>query len=115
MIDLKLFKTNKFQESKLNICDAINTVLGQLGQSALYKKLHPIGCFYRLITKQSIALTSYTKTIEANADKVRLFVREYVQKRRTQQASSKVEGNSDMLSLFLDNPEIFTDDFKPCF
>ena len=83
MIELQVEEGNKFTCKNLNINQATSTVLGQLLKSAIFKKIHPIGCFYRLMTKKSVALTSYTKTMENNAKIVRKFVHDYVCRRKT--------------------------------
>ena len=84
MIDLQVHKDKKFRDEKMNINKATSTVFGQLLGSAIFKKIHPIGCFYRLITKKSVALTNYTRTIDKNAKTVRQFVLDYVLKRKSQ-------------------------------
>ena len=96
---------------RLNISKAASTVFYQLLISSISKRIHPVGCFYQMMTNKSVALTSYTKTIEHNAKTVRQFVHDYVSRRKSLQSKSEVKGNSDLLSLFLENGHIFTDEF----
>ena len=42
---------------------------------------------------------------------LRNWINDYVQKRKRGENKSKVGNNSDLLSLFLDKPDVFTDEF----
>ena len=48
--------------------------------------------------------------VKYNCRKVRHFILEYVNKRKSGQLKSSVK-NVDILSLFLESPDIFTDEF----
>ena len=66
---------------------------------------------YTTLTNKQVSLTPFARTIKGNADTVRNFINDFVQKRKQKKIESKVGGESDLLSLFFKNPEVFTDDF----
>ena len=109
-IELEVNVGKKYLKKPMNIIDVIHTLALQLGQAALYRKINPIGVFYTLITKKPIALTRFTKSIENNCKITRKFLRDIIAKRKNNEIESKVEGKADLLSLFLESPDVFTDD-----
>ena len=54
------------------------------------------------------AFTTNEKYSNLNCLVYREAVRKYVEKRKSGEAQSKVGNNSDMLSLFLENQDVFT-------
>ena len=57
-------------------------------------------------------VTSHQRTVAANAQIIRSFVNDYVQKRRRGENKSELADGSDLLSVFLAAPpDIFTDEF----
>ena len=56
-------------------------------------------------------LTPYQKRVASNCKMLRDHVRQYVRDRKAGKRSSKISNKSDILSLFLENPEIFSEDF----
>jgi cytochrome P450 len=49
--------------------------------------------------------------VDRNCDRVRAVILKYIQDRKSGKRKSKFEGGVDVLSLFFENPEIFTDEF----
>ena len=67
---------------------------------------------YTILTnKNSPSLTPFTRTIKRNCETIRNFINDFIQKRKKKEIGSKVGGQSDLLSLFLSNADIFTDEF----
>ena len=50
------------------------------------------------------------RTTSANAQKVRAVVNDYVRKRKSGEKKSQVIGEADLLSLFLQSPDVFDDE-----
>jgi len=55
--------------------------------------------------------TEYHRTVDENCARVRAYILKYVQDRRSGRRKSKLEGNVDLLSLFFENKDVFTDEF----
>ena len=49
--------------------------------------------------------------VDRNCERVRAVILKYVQDRKSGKRKSKFEGKVDVLSLFFENPEIFTEEF----
>ena len=54
--------------------------------------------------------TSYQRAQEANGQRVRDAIGNYIQQRKSGECKSKIEGGSDFLTLLLANQDVFTDD-----
>ena len=55
-------------------------------------------------------MTRFTKSIENNCRITREFLRSFITTRKNKQDENKTEGKADLLTLFLENPDVFTDD-----
>ena len=55
-------------------------------------------------------IEKYEKTTYENALRIRTVVLDYVRKRKSGERKSKIAGEADILSLFLQNPEIFDEE-----
>ena len=62
-------------------------------------------------TGVSVSFTAYERKVDENCARMRSFVRDYVRKRKQGAARSSLEKGSDLLSLFFESPEVFTEDF----
>ena len=89
----------------------MNEINEQIILDAGNKTMNPIGILYFIFFKRFPSLTNYAKTVTANCKILRGVIDVYVKKRKSGEIKSKVEGETDLLSLFLRNPDIFTDDF----
>ena len=80
--------------------------------SYLTRFKNPIGMVISAITgKNPPAITGFQRQVTANCMSLRNWINDYVQKRKRGENKSKVGNNSDLLSLFLDKPDVFTDEF----
>ena len=75
------------------------------------KIFHPIGVFAYFFTNTFLSVNSAHKTIKQNCLTLRGEINTYIQKRKSGEIKSKVAENVDLLSLFMNTPDIFTDDF----
>ena len=73
------------------------------------KTLNPLYRAARKLTGIKL-YTKYQQTVAENGRRQRAAIMAYVQQRKRGERKSKVEG-ADLLSLFLANPDVFTDEF----
>ena len=71
---------------------------------------NPIWQILYAATGNSYAFTGIEKLSNKNCAVLRQIMGEYVRKRKSGEAKSQVGDNSDMLSLFLQSPDIFTEE-----
>ena len=62
------------------------------------------------LTGKNYGFTKMEKLSDYNCIDLRKVIRSYVHKRISGEAKSAVSDNSDMLSLFLQSPDVFTED-----
>ena len=77
-------------------------------------KLKVSNPLYRAIltaTDKSVSFTSIERQIDDNCQRLRAFIHKYIQQRKTGTKKSYVANSADLLSLFFETPEIFTDEF----
>ena len=96
--------------TKVNISEALHEINEQIIGGFVMKQLHPVGFMYFLFSgkKYVPSLTSYTKTTKENCKRIRNFINSYVLKRKSGEIKSQVK--VDLLSIFLNAPDIFTDE-----
>lgn len=95
----------------MKFADAIDETFNQMVQGAKFKMINPFYLpFYRK-TGKSLSMTKLERVCDENCQRLRKFVSEYVMKRKQGELRSKVRENSDLLSLFFEKPEVFTDEF----
>ena len=105
--------SSEFVTKRVSIREALHEINDQILLGSNAKAFHPIGLFYFLTTGQQRFpnLTHYTKTCKQNCLTVRGVINAYLQKRKRGEIKSQIEGETDLLSLFLRAPDIFTDEF----
>lgn len=97
----------------MNIQEALNEINDQIIDGAVSKQMHPIGLLIYLFSGKSIlpSLTHATRVCKENCNTIRGVMDAYVQKRKRGEVKSHLAEGTDLLTLFLKSPEIFTDDF----
>ena len=55
--------------------------------------------------------TAYQREVQKNCFTVRQKIRTYIRDRQSGKRQSKVNNKSDILSMFFENPDVFTEDF----
>ena len=104
--------SSSFYSEKVNLQQAINEVNQQIMNSYLTRFKNPIGMVIGAMTgKNPPPITGFQRQVSANCAALRAWINDYVQKRKRGENQSKVGNKSDLLSLFLDKPDVFTDDF----
>jgi cytochrome P450 len=104
----------------VNICDACSEGIEQLFASTIYNFINPICHIFYMLTGRTISVSQFSRMTAHNAKVLRGFLKDYVQKRRqefsqnpTERKSGSVslENQCDLLSIFFQSPEVFTDDY----
>lgn len=100
-----VLKTIEFGQAIRLIGDAVTTI------SLKLKVTNPL---YRIIygtTGKSVSFSSIEKQIDENCTRMRTFMNKYLQQRKKGVSKSTVAGSVDLLSLFFESPDVFTDEF----
>ena len=101
-----------FVLQKMSFGKALTLVNAQVATIAAKAKLsNPLYRAIYFATGHSVSFTSQERYIDDNSHRVRCFINEYVQKRKTAKQKTAVQNSSDLLSLFFQTPEVFTDEF----
>ena len=103
-------ETRKFEKRSVNIIDALNNIFLQINVMIMCRFENPISLLAVIFFNINLDFGPIAATCKANCVTVRNFILSYVQKRRQGVIKSAVKG-VDMLSLFLESPDIFTDDY----
>jgi hypothetical protein len=74
------------------------------------KLIHPLNWFSPL-TQTLHNTTEFQLTVKDNCDAIREVIDDYIQDRKEGKNKSHVEGDTDLLTLFLSEPEVFSDEF----
>ena len=56
------------------------------------------------------SFTRFERLVDENYASIRDFLNKYIQQRKSGQRKSDIKGNADLLSLFLQSPDIFGDE-----
>ena len=99
-----------FETRKVNIVVALNNIFEQLNLLISNRAKNPIS--FLMLTLFNIELNFHWsfKMVNENCRRARQYCYDYVSERKSGKAKSQVHG-VDMLSLFMESPDIFTDDF----
>jgi cytochrome P450 len=95
---------------EVSMSEAINEVFEQTMMTVGTRMPNPIWRALYSFTGENYAFTAMEKLSNENCAKLRATIRDYVRKRTSGERKSQVGDQSDMLSLFLQSPDIFTED-----
>ena len=95
---------------EVTMSEAIQEVFEQTMLTVGTRLPNPIWQILYASTGKSYAFTANEKLSNKNCAALRQIMREYVRKRKSGETKSQVGDNSDMLSLFLQSPDIFTEE-----
>jgi len=103
---------DKFVETKVSIHEALHEINDQLVANFLPKMIHPVGILCFLMSGKNLlpSILYRDRVTKDNCHRIRAVLLAYVHKRKSGEVKSQVKG-TDLLTLFLKSPEIFTDDF----
>ena len=102
---------SQLYKKEVSLDDAIDQSLKLLLKTIFIKLRNPL---YGLIYKWfgvSVEFSSFERQVEENCLLLRAYMLEYVKKRRTGHNQGNVKKGLDMLSLFLQSPDVFNDEF----
>ena len=100
--------TRKTEKRTVGIRDALTNSFQLLNVSMLARFSDPISAIAFFIFDIQLDRHPFCQLANANCAIVRNFMQEYITKRKEGKVKSTVK-NVDMLSLFLESPDIFTD------
>ena len=92
--------------------NALDHVARSLLQISIRRKLgNPVHRVIYATTGRSVSFSSIERKVDENCLMLRAFVGDYIKKRRQGEKRSTVQNSADLLSLFFETPDVFTDDF----
>ena len=94
----------------MTLSEALEVVFQQTMYTVASRLYNPLWRQLFSWTGKCYGFTEGEKLSDANCLTVREKIRNYVRKRITKEKKSSVGNNSDILSLFLESPDIFTED-----
>lgn len=101
-------KGDDWVEGKFTIPEAIGVLLDQMNTSYANKYFNPIN-WLSPYTLKWVDFSSYYKVYKENCRRTRDFIEGFVIQRKKGLIKSTVKQDSDLLSLFLAHPEVFSD------
>jgi cytochrome P450 len=99
----------EFYKKECSIREALSEVIIQNLEIWMRKATHPINIAWKY-TGKVYNISEADGIVDANNKTIRSFVMAYVQDRKSGKRKSAIEGKVDLLTMFFENPEIFTDD-----
>lgn len=103
-------EAGKFEKRSVTIVEVLNNIGDQVNMMFMSRFAHPVSLTAYCLFGMLIDLKPFCNTVKQNCAKVREFILSYVTRRKLGESASSLK-NVDMLSLFLESPDIFTDDF----
>lgn len=110
-IDKRDENSKGFKAVKVTLSEAIEECFQQIVISNESRRPNPLWSVLYTLTGKCYAFNGIQRTADANSRKVREMIARYVRKRVSGEKKSALGNKSDLLSLFLDSPEIFTEEF----
>ena len=104
---------DQFVEKKVSIREALHEINDQIMGGSMEKMMHPIGILVYIFSGKAWlpSFSNRAKVCRDNCYRIRAVLTAYVQKRKRGEVKSHLENGSDLLTVFLKSPDIFTDDF----
>lgn len=94
----------------VSMSDAISETFDQTLITIRDKAIDPLYLPIYYLTGKTVSMTTKLRRIDANCRTVRQVIHGFIQKRRRGERHSCVAANSDLLSLFMANPNEFSDE-----
>ena len=94
----------------MSIKDSIYIIVGQVLDSFYKNVSHPINWLYAH-TEVMVEIHSDSKMVAENCRQARIWIKDYIQQRKQGKRESSLSGGTDILSLMLGRPDVFSDDF----
>ena len=98
-----------FERKEMTLSDAIEEAFKQCLTAADTRIPNPLWNFYNRLTGKNLALTKMERESTSNSVIVRAVVSQYVRKRMNGVVKNTLN-NSDLLTLFLQSPDVFTEE-----
>lgn len=102
---------NQLHDEEITVPEAIVECTEMGIQDIRLKMVNPLFPLLYRTFDYVLNMTSGERNIRKSFKKMRAFIHEYVQKRKQGTVKSTVRESADLLSLFLEAPDIFTDEF----
>ena len=98
-----------YKPQTLSVKQAINVIIDQVCFSFYRNVQNPINWFY-LYLERVFSVSSETEVVRANCTTARDWIKDYIAHRRAGTRKSSVKGDTDILTLMLGQPKVFSDD-----
>ena len=95
----------------VTLSESIDEIFEQVLAGIRFKVINPLYWAIFIATGDSVPFTQYERHVDHNCGVLRRTVLEYIQKRKAGKVKSSVGKGADLLTLFLQNPDVFTDEF----
>jgi len=99
-----------FEPKEFSLSEAIEATFEQVSDTIAVRLPNPVWHVLYNATGKCHSFTKTEKINDENCKKIRDIVRDYIRKRVSGECKSDVEGNSDVLSLMLESPDVFSED-----
>lgn len=109
ILTLRVKEGGVFVEKQVKVTEAIYIIIDQVCMTHYSSAQNPLNWFY-LYTGHIFKLSHEAQIVKDNCLRARAWVREFIRQRRDGERTSQVQQNTDILSLMLERPDVFTDD-----
>lgn len=108
-ITLKVREGDEYVPKEMTIKEAIYIIIDQVCFTFYTNVTNPINWLYPY-TEKIFQISSETKHVKENCLHARNWIKDYIEKRRAGKRRSSVAAETDILSLMLARPDVFTDE-----
>ena len=102
--------SRKIEKRTVDIGIALTNTFDLVGLSLMARMDEPISVLANILFNLNLDIHPICKLAKQNCEVIRAFILDYITKRKEGKVKSTVK-NVDLLSLFRETPEVFTDDF----
>lgn len=108
-IDLMVREGVTYVNKNMSIKEAIFVIIDQVCITFYTNVQSPINWLFPY-TGKVFKVSSESKMVEENCRVARTWIKDYIAKRRAGTRKSTVQANTDILTLMMERPDVFTDD-----
>ena len=109
LIDLKVREGATYIKKTMPVKDAIFVIIDQVCITFYTNVQNPINWLFPY-TDKVFKLSSESMIVQENCRTARSWIKDYIAKRRAGTRKSTVQANTDILTLMMERPDVFTDD-----
>ena len=94
----------------MTVKESIYIIVGQVLHSFYKNVAHPINWLYPH-TEKLFEIHPDSRKVAQNCQMARLWIKDYILQRRQGKRQSSLSGETDIITLMLGRPDVFTDEF----